>query len=116
MNSYRAAKELLDLRARQGHPRAKLHKNVYLEPRSDGKIAVKYHDTDIVTYYPNSRIQLSNGGWQTPSTKQNLNSYSPFHIRQEKGVWYVSVGPDRDKVKFENGMILETPEGVIAVA
>jgi len=115
MHSYKAAKELLDLRKRQGHLRAKLHKNVYLEWRWVS-LAVKYYDTDIVTYYPDGRIELRNSGFQTVTTKQNINSFSPFHVYQREGVWYVSAGPDRDKVKFENGMILETPEGVIAVA
>lgn len=115
MNSYQAAKALIDRRASQGHSRAKLHKNVYLEPRSDGKIAVKYHDTDIVIYHPDGKIELDNGGWQTPSTKKNLGTYSPFYVYQEKGVWYVHIGPDahdRNIIEFERGMILDTPNWV----
>jgi len=117
MNSYQEAKALIDRRSGQGHPRAKLHKNVYLESRSDGKIAVKYHGTDIIVYHPDGKIELDNGGWRTSSTKRNLNMYSPFHVYQEKGVWYVNKGPDfHDEgiVEFERGMILDTPEWVVA--
>jgi hypothetical protein len=116
MNSYQEAKALLDRRANQGHPRAKLHKNVYLEPRSDGKIAVKYHDTDIIVYHPDGKIELDNGGWQTSSTKNHLCTNSPFHVYQEKGIWYVNMGPDfrdEDIIEFKRGMILDTPKWVI---
>ena len=118
MNSYHDAKTLLDLRKRQGHPRAKLHKNVYLEPRDNDVIAVRYHDTEIVVYYPDGRIELHSGGWRTASTKKNLNIYSPFHVYQEKGVWYVYPDPiftnAADVQKFVDGMILPTPEWVTA--
>ena len=109
MNSYQDAKTLLDLRKRQGHPRAKLHKNVYLEQRGDA-IAVKYHDTDIVVYYPDGKIKLSNGGWKTVSTKQNISTYSPYSVYQRKGVWYIVTIPNAGARKFVNGMILPTPE------
>lgn len=113
IRSYQQAKALLDLRRRQGRDYAKLHHNVYLEPRADDCIAVKYHETDIVVYHPDGKIELHCGGWFTTTTKQNISAYSPFAVWQEKGVWYVNKGPDfvqADIMEFEDGMILDAPE------
>ena len=113
IRSYQQAKALLDLRRRQGRDYAKLHHNVYLEPRADDCIAVKYHETDIVVYRPDGKIELHCGGWFTATTKQNINAYSPFAVWQEKKVWYVNKGPDftqADIMEFEDGMILDAPK------
>ena len=113
IRSYQQAKALLDLRKSQGRNRAKLHHNVYLEPRADDCIAVKYHQTDIVIYHPDGKIELHCGGWYTATTKQNISAFSPFVVWQEKGVWYVNKGPDLaliDPMEFEDGIILDTPE------
>jgi len=106
------------VRQRQGRDRAKLGNNVYLEPRGES-IAVKYHDTDIVTYHPNGQIELRCGGWYTVTTKQNINAFSPFYVWQKKHVWYVNTAV-RDEytkgtlppgiVRFEDGMILDAPK------
>ncbi len=109
IQSYQQARELLNLRKSQGRDYAKLSHNVYLEPRADNCIAVKYHDTDIVVYHPDGKIELHCGGWFTVTTKQNISAFSPFTVWQEKKVWYVNRGPDFDPgttVLFKDGMIL----------
>lgn len=119
IRSYQQAKALLDLRKRQGRGYAKLSHNVYLEPRADDCIAVKYHATDIIVYHPDGKIELHCGGWFTRTTKQNISAYSPFAVWQDKGVWYVNKGPDfveADIMPFEDGMILDAPEWVGAAA
>jgi hypothetical protein len=113
IRSYQQARELLNLRKSQGRNYAKLHHNVYLEPRANDYIAVKYHNTDIVVYHPDGKIELHCGGWRTATTKRNINAYSPFSVWQEKGVWYVNKGPDFDPgtiMEFEDGMILTRPK------
>ena len=112
IRSYQQAKTLLDLRKGQGHPRAKLGHNVYLEPRANNCIAVKFHDTDIVVYRPDEKIELHCGGWFTATTKRNINAYSPFTVWQEKRKWYVNKGPNfsQTNVDFKDGMILDAPE------
>lgn len=130
VRNYQQAKALIDLRTRQGRGYAKLWHNVYLEPRGEA-IAVRYYNTDIVTYYPDGRIELRNGGWQTVTTKQNISAFSPFTIYQEKGVWYVNTAADFSAVnaakcpkgtlppgivEFENGMILDIPEWAAKLA
>lgn len=39
----------------------------------DGKVMVRYYDTDIVTVQ-GDRVVLNNGGWPTPSTRRYVNA------------------------------------------
>jgi hypothetical protein len=123
VRTYVQAKALLDKRRKQGRWSAKLGNNIYLEPREGGCIAVRYHQTDIVTFYPHGKIKLRCGGWYTVTTKQNLSIFSPFSVYQEKRVWYVNTARDYTSankcprgtlppgiVQFKDGMILDTPE------
>ena len=62
----------------------------------DGVRRVTYHATDVVTVYPNGRIDLNHGGWQTPTTKTRMNQASNqfklgFQVWQENWHWYVSI-------------------------
>jgi len=135
IRTYKQAAALLAKRKAQGKAYAKLGNNVYLEPRywedEPGAIVVIYHQTDIVTFYPDGRIELRNDGWFTPSTKQNISAFSPFSIYQEKGEWFVNTTRDytqvnREKcpkgpkgqlpkgiVRFVSGMVLPTPKWAI---
>ena len=36
-------------------------------------VAVRYHDTDIVTFYSDGSIYLDNGGWPSMTTKRKMN-------------------------------------------
>ncbi len=136
IRTYAQAKALLDKRRQQGRSCAKLWHNVYLEWRYYGDtpqsptldrvcIAVKYHQTDIVTFYPDGKIELRCGGWYTVSTKQNISTFSPFSVYQEKGEWFVNTSKDYTQincaktpkgtlppgvVRFKDGMILDTPK------
>lgn len=57
-------------------------------------IGLKYHQTDVVTFYPDNTIVLNTGGWHTVTTKARINEYLPngFYLYQDKGIWYVSYG------------------------
>jgi hypothetical protein len=62
----------------------------------DGTLTVRYHNTDVVTVYPNGRIVLDAGGWFTPTTKTRMNQASNqlglgFTVFQKDFRWYVSV-------------------------
>lgn len=64
------------------------------------------------------------GGWYTMTTKQNISTFSPFSIYQEKGEWFVNTNRDYSEVnraktpkgqlppgvvRFVDGMVLDTP-------
>lgn len=56
----------------------------------DGSEAIRLHNTDVVTFLPNGKIELNSGGWRTATTKERINKFSPARLHQDKGVWYVS--------------------------
>jgi|CXWL01.1.fsa_nt_gi hypothetical protein len=83
MRTYQDAQAAL-----KGRPSRKLENNTWLETRPDGSIAVRLHSTDVVTYHRDGRTALNSGGWQTATTKDRINKYSPAVITQDAGVWY----------------------------
>ena len=58
----------------------------YLKRLSDGKIAVRYHDTNVLTFSP-SGVVYESGGWRTATTKARLNEYGPLNLYARGGVW-----------------------------
>jgi len=51
-------------------------------------IALRLHNTDVVTFYPNGSLVLDSGGWLTPTTKERMNRVSTLRVWQERGQWY----------------------------
>ena len=79
----------------------KLDENTYLEPLDATTYAVRFYYTNIVLIHADGRYTLNNGGYQTPTTKERLNRFSPVTIYQEKRQWYLN-----DGTPFENGMVV----------
>ncbi len=78
-----------------------------LQRRPDGTIAVRYHNTDVVTYDINGTCTLRNGGWQSVTTKERMNEYSPATVGQEKGCWYIGrYWQGQPRSEFYDGMII----------
>lgn len=76
-------------------------------------IAVEYHETDIVTFYPDGVIILDNGGWRTSTTRYRINQYLPdgYYLVQDKYEWYIGyplpgvTGRSKNtETVFHNGM------------
>lgn len=82
----------------------KLDNNTYLQRRDASTVAVKLHDTDVVTFRANGAVILSSGGWRTPTTKARINDYSPLSVSQANGVWYVRNGNAAGEVTFADGI------------
>lgn len=72
----------------------------------DGSIALRYHQTDVVTAYPDGTVKLDNGGFQTNTTKERINRYLPdgHQLYQEKKKWWIAT--PNGVVPYENGMTL----------
>lgn len=83
-----------------------------LQLRDNGKIAVCYHETDVLTYCPDGTIVLDSGGWKTSTTKARINEYIPsgWTVYQDKGIWYLQKGHwgrgDYESYPFADGMSL----------
>jgi len=67
----------------------KVGNNTYLI-RHENIIALRLHNTDVVTAYPDGRMMLNSGGWMTPTTKNRMNSIIyPYYIYQQDYSWYI---------------------------
>ena len=92
--------------------RHKLGNNTYLYRNVDGSFAVRLHNTDIVTIHADDTYTLNSGGWRTVTTKARMNEFSPAHLTQERGVWYLRQGSNWDnwkdtRIVFSDGMRLD---------
>ena len=83
--------------------------NTRVETRPDNVIAILYHSTDVVTYYPDGRVRLLDGGYQSYTTKDRFNRFSPMQVWSEgNGIWAAATGPD--SARYENGLTMG-PDG-----
>lgn len=39
--------------------------------------AIRFHDTDVVTFWPDGRVSVETGGWLTVTTLDRLQTYLP---------------------------------------
>lgn len=76
----------------------KIANNTYLIDNGDSR-AIRLHDTDILTEHK-GWITLNNGGWQSKTTKERMNTYLPdgVYITQKNYEWFVNDKP------YKNGM------------
>lgn len=72
----------------KNRPSKKVANNTYLVP-VEGGIAVKLHQTNVVTFHSDGNVTLNSGGWRTVTTKERINRYSPARVYSEGGVWFV---------------------------
>jgi hypothetical protein len=80
----------------------KLENNTYVQRRGED-IAVRLHNTDVVTYHKDGTITLNSGGWRTSTTKNRINSYIPGRgLHQKNSLWYFSDGEI-----FEDGIRID---------
>lgn len=63
-------------------------------PEQRRAVAVRLHDTDVITYRGDGTVQFDTGGWKTSTTKDRINSYAPSTLRvySDRGDWRVSYG------------------------
>ncbi len=59
----------------------KVANHTYLKRRGPDKIAVKLHDTDVLTFHKNGQIDLCNGGYPTSTTHERMNNFLPTGYR-----------------------------------
>jgi hypothetical protein len=82
-----------------GRKQRKIGNNTYAYIEHDGSVAIELHGTKVVVIYPNGLYKLNSGGWQTSTTKDRINKYSPVKVYQKKHVWYLGDGtPFEDNI------------------
>ncbi len=80
----------------------------------DKTVALRYHDTNVVTADSGGRVILNSGGWHTMTTKERMSEYGPCFVRQERGVWYAMF--QGKEYVFEDGMVLNEKTGNVTGA
>lgn len=77
-----------------------------LHSNEDGSIALKYHNTDVVTFAPGF-VELNSGGWLTPTTKERMNRGLAMaglgfsNVYQDKKIWYVKDAEFFDGIRLD---------------
>lgn len=79
--NYLEAREAFERASkRRGCARGKVAHNTYIRAvpcidRADGSpaYAVRFRNTDVVTFMPDNVVVLDTGGWQTPTTRDRMN-------------------------------------------
>ena len=71
--------------------RKKLARNTYLYARENG-IAVRLHETDVVTIHPDDSVTLTSGGWPTMTTKDRISGHIPGGVSlfASKSRWFLA--------------------------
>jgi len=75
----------------------KLYNNTWLkEVDVDDKqrpiYGVILHRTCVVQIRPDGTYKLNSGGWETVTTKDKINTYSPARIWTNRGQWFIEDG------------------------
>ena len=90
-------KDVAALFARAKHPSKgkPLHANARIFMGDDGMYYLRYHNTDIITWYIDGTILLCDGGWNTMSTYRNMNRFLPNCINVYRRNWKMELSLKR---------------------
>ena len=79
----------------------KVANNTTARIKPDGSVAFMLYSTDVVTIHDDDSVTLRHGGHKTDTTKNRINRFSPFYVRQENWEWFTSHG-----TPFQEGMLV----------
>ena len=71
---------------------------------NESSIAIRYCNTDVVTYHADGRTVLDSGGFRTVTTKARINDHSDARVWQKDFEWFV--GYRGQTTPFADGMVL----------
>lgn len=78
-------------------------------------IHLKLHNTYVITWYADGRIELNTGGWRTVTTKARINEFlgreTPWGVYQKNFEWFLSCSDASNPVQivpFEDGVTIHS--------
>lgn len=76
-------------------------------PETHRAVAVRLHQTDVVTFTGDGYLILDTGGWKTVTTKDRINTFTPYDVNvwSDKGEWRLHYSGG--SVPFADGVTLE---------
>lgn len=95
---------VLMVRGKRNAKRRKVGNNTYAEILHDNSVGIMLHSTYVVKIHPDNTYTLQTGGWQTVTTKDRINQYSPVRVYQRKYEWFVKV--NGKEYPFMEGMVV----------
>lgn len=105
---YDEAKALLKTARVQARGK-KINHHTYIVPADNEAVAVRLHETNIVTFAPDGTITLNSGGWRTATTKERMNDALRDHgvqITASNGMWYVGGSLFYENIAIKDGVVL----------
>ena len=107
MQSYpQTKKQILNGCTKPVSKSKKLANNTYRIEYANGTSAIRFHDTDVVTF-DGGKTVLNSGGFKTVSTKDRISQFSGLRISQVNGLWFVNGFDFYDGITFVNGKPLK---------
>lgn len=85
------------LQTREGtYPNRPVGNNTRVIAYDDGRIALRFHSTDVATMAPDGTMTLDSGGRRTLTTKDRINGalrigpgyHARGHVWTDRGIWY----------------------------
>ena len=98
------AEAVLMVRGKRNANRRKVGNNTYAEILPDGRVGIMLHSTYVVKIHEGDLYTLNSGGWQTLTTKDRINQYSPKRVYQRDFQWYISM--NGKEYPFMDGMVV----------
>lgn len=87
--------------------------NTRLFRRGPDVIALRFHETDVVTFHADGRITLASGGWRTMSTKDRMNHTAGITVYSDRAEWFVKT-PGHEAVPYFDGMTFADDGSVLS--
>lgn len=79
------------VRGKRNAERRKVGNNTYAEILPNGSVGIKLHNTYVVKIHEDGTYTLNSGGWNTSTTKDRINQYSPKKVFQRQFQWFIEV-------------------------
>ena len=92
------------VRGKRNKTSRKIGNNTYAEILDDDTVGIKLHSTYVVKIRSDGTYTLNSGGWQTVTTKDRINKYSPVRVYQRDYTWYVTIAGR--ELPFIDGMVV----------
>jgi hypothetical protein len=71
------------------------------QPEENRPIVMKLHGNEIIRWYPDGTIAISDGGYASVTTKQRLNQFTNARVFQKNHDWYYRA-PDGSTQPFKH--------------
>lgn len=92
------------VRGKRNANRRKVGNNTYAEILPNGSVGIMLHSTYVVKIHEDNTYTLNSGGWQTVTTKDRINQYSPRRVYQRNFEWFVNI--NGKEYPFIDGMVV----------